>query len=571
LAGYKFLFYKGIQMGDILLDEKKTKICTICKQEKPIEDFYKTKCRGVEIRISMCTKCNRKYQKEFKAKSKEKRIQNRIPILEKTCNRCDVRKSVSEFTISNNTIDGFAFKCKECERDIVNRRKNRYLEKGYVADKKVCFSCKIEKNRSEYSRSRGRKDGLFHICKECARKINNVDGNKGTPTLKVCNVCGEIKSSDNFFVSKWSKDGLTARCKECLKVEREETKKKIHAKGFVAETKLCYTCKENKPSTDFRGNREVPDGLWFECKICAKTRRLNLIDERKKTRVVPDKKVCSTCNTEKPSKDFNNDIFSKDGLGFECKKCSLDRKDKNYKSKSEEEKQRIIQDSKIRANNYYKEHTNELKAYQQQYNKENKEKVSARARKNEQRRYKEDENYRIKKRLKARIRFVLKGETKAGPTLKLLGCDTTLLKTRFETLFKQLYPNYKGSKNCWTLFLEGKIQADHIVPCSSFDFTIKENQYKCFHYTNLQPLFIRDNLTKHERIDWSPKDILPYEHLTDDDIEKEYLFYIGKQNGVKERIHKNPQSLLDSFTSTPTVVPTLEGLKEAMENVYSVA
>jgi hypothetical protein len=32
---------------------------------------------------------------------------------------------------------------------------------------------------------------------------------------------------------------------------------------------------------------------------------------------------------------------------------------------------------------------------------------------------------------------------------------------------------------------------------------------------------------------------------------------------------QNPQFLLDSLTEAPTVVPTLEGLKETMERVYS--
>jgi len=37
---------------------------------------------------------------------------------------------------------------------------------------------------------------------------------------------------------------------------------------------------------------------------------------------------------------------------------------------------------------------------------------------------------------------------------------------------------------------------DHKVPCSNFDLSKPEEQYKCFHYTNLQPLWAEENLIK---------------------------------------------------------------------------
>lgn len=45
----------------------------------------------------------------------------------------------------------------------------------------------------------------------------------------------------------------------------------------------------------------------------------------------------------------------------------------------------------------------------------------------------------------------------------------------------------------------GKWHIDHIKPCSKFDLTVKEEQYKCFHYSNLQPLWGPENSAKGNR------------------------------------------------------------------------
>jgi hypothetical protein len=42
---------------------------------------------------------------------------------------------------------------------------------------------------------------------------------------------------------------------------------------------------------------------------------------------------------------------------------------------------------------------------------------------------------------------------------------------------------------------------DHIIPCASFDLTDPEQQKKCFHYTNLQPLWAHENLSKGAKIE----------------------------------------------------------------------
>jgi hypothetical protein len=121
----------------------------------------------------------------------------------------------------------------------------------------------------------------------------------------------------------------------------------------------------------------------------------------------------------------------------------------------------------------------------------NKKKIIKKNMEYERKRLQTDMNWVLKKRLRNRLRQALKGISKSKSTMELLGVPhMDFLKTWLECKFKEgmTWEN----RHLWHI--------DHIIPCSSFDLTKAEEQAKCFHYTNLQPLWASENLSKGNRI-----------------------------------------------------------------------
>ena len=101
--------------------------------------------------------------------------------------------------------------------------------------------------------------------------------------------------------------------------------------------------------------------------------------------------------------------------------------------------------------------------------------------------------YKLLGNLRNRLNRVLKGNTKSSSTRKLIGCDIEFLKKHLESQFTKGMA-WDNHGNGWHGKREWHI--DHIKPCASFDLSKPEEQCKCFHYTNLQPLWAEDNLKK---------------------------------------------------------------------------
>jgi len=99
---------------------------------------------------------------------------------------------------------------------------------------------------------------------------------------------------------------------------------------------------------------------------------------------------------------------------------------------------------------------------------------------------------KLKDRLRSRIRNCVKSERKSGSAIRDLGCTIEELKLYLESKFQPGMTWDNWSRCGWHI--------DHVVPLASFDLTDPEQFKQACHYTNLQPLWAKDNLSKSDRI-----------------------------------------------------------------------
>jgi hypothetical protein len=159
---------------------------------------------------------------------------------------------------------------------------------------------------------------------------------------------------------------------------------------------------------------------------------------------------CASCKILKPFSEFNNDRHSKTGKTRSCTICLREKNKQSTKSEQYKKRKRI-------------------------YN---------------QNRRKNDLEFRLMWNLRSRLIHAIKNNSKAQKTIDLIGCSIDELKAYLSNMFVDgmSWENY------------GQWHIDHIKPCASFDLTKEEEQKICFHYTNLQPLWAKDNILKKDKI-----------------------------------------------------------------------
>jgi hypothetical protein len=180
-------------------------------------------------------------------------------------------------------------------------------------------------------------------------------------------------------------------------------------------------------------------------------------------------KKCTKCGQEKPATTefFTKHPACKFGVNSKCKDCERLRYVKNKDKIKEQNLKRKDQ----RSENFSK------------WSKANREK-----RNEYQRIRRQQPEHAIRNNLASRMSQAVSRGFKSAKTESLIGCSFNELKSYLEKQFTE-------GMNWENYGLHGW-HVDHIRPCCSFDLTDPEQQRECFHYTNLQPLWAEDNLSK---------------------------------------------------------------------------
>ena len=98
-------------------------------------------------------------------------------------------------------------------------------------------------------------------------------------------------------------------------------------------------------------------------------------------------------------------------------------------------------------------------------------------------------NKKIAAMIRSRLHDALKNNYKSGFTVDTVGCNIKSLKQYLESKFQ---PGMSWEN-------QGQWHLDHIIPLSSFDLSDKRELKRACHYTNLQPMWARDNLKKNNK------------------------------------------------------------------------
>lgn len=254
-------------------------------------------------------------------------------------------------------------------------------------------------------------------------------------------------------------------------------------------SKICKRCKAIKDYSEFYKNAQVKDGYNNICRDCKSrlTPEQKAEKQRKLDLFAQGLKECTKCKKTQPLSEFRLSTQNKDGHMYVCKTCT--RIDETTGEKGERRREQRRKQAKsprgVARTIRYRETSPVYKAYREKYNKSEKVKQKGRE-------YDKTLTRRLRAKASLKIYSALKAQSqkKQLEFNEYLGCTIEFFKEYISSMFVEgmTWDNWGRGKGKWHL--------DHIIPCANFDLSDIEQQKICFHYSNQQPLWEHDNLSK---------------------------------------------------------------------------
>lgn len=190
-------------------------------------------------------------------------------------------------------------------------------------------------------------------------------------------------------------------------------------------------------------------------------------------------KICKNCNTDYFG-HFNSQYCSTLCQQRKWKSNNLDKARQLQRDWRAKNPDAVLKDarSKTHADAVKKWKQNNIKRkreYENNYDKERK---------------KKDIGYRLSSNLRSRLAHAISGRKKWASAIRHLGCSIEDFKKHLEFQFAEgmSWDNY------------GSWHIDHIKPLAGYDLSDPDELKKACHFTNLQPLWAKENMSKGGKI-----------------------------------------------------------------------
>ncbi len=320
-----------------------------------------------------------------------------------------------------------------------------------------CTTCHKEKNIIHFKNN----DKQYKKCSQCRdnakewreRNKERVSEYNKLSVLKRNNEKDEIEvlygkekdASNNNY--NWEKYESQVDAANKLNLHKPNINKVIKGKLQSTGGYVFKLVKEKKEKEEIKTWEEIKEEKSYGDQVKGKPSQHRVLHEIKNN---IEGKICCCCKDWKPLTEFNISSTHWDKLRNDCKLCLT------------------------------------------KYRKDNRKIIGKKHLEYEKKRKENDPEFKLMKILRSRIGNSIrkiKNAKKCARTMELTGCSIDFLKKHIEDQFE----------DGMTWKNHGMWYIDHIYPISKFNLLEEDQQRKCFHYKNLQPLWKPENLEKRSK------------------------------------------------------------------------